>query len=96
MSLHESETRANFLSYLNTALLTIVCTILMFVFTVVDKIKVGQEDSGKEMARLKTIAEQTSAEVVSLESRVRTLERSNYVELQSWVEANYIRKPQKN
>ena len=96
MSLHESETRANFLSYLNTALLTIVCTILMFVFTVVDKIKVGQEDSGKEMARLKTIAEQTAAEVVSLESRVRTLERSNYVELQSWVEANYIRKPQKN
>ena len=67
----------------------------MFVFTTVDRIKTGQEESGKEIARLKTIAEQTASDVVSLESRVRTLEKSNYVELQSWVEANYTRKPQR-
>jgi len=67
----------------------------MFVFTTVDKIKSGQEDSGKEIARLKIIAEQTASEVVSLESRVHILEKSNFVEMQAWIEANYVRKPQR-
>ncbi|MEI7524582.1 MAG: hypothetical protein WCJ95_09650 [Mariniphaga sp.] len=95
MTLHETDSKITFLNYLNTALLTCVCTVLMFVFTVVDKIKTGQEDSGKEISRLKTIAEQTANDVVSLESRVRTLEKSNYIEMQAWVEANYTRKPQR-
>jgi len=95
MTLHYQEAKITFLNYLNTALLTAVCTVLMFVFSVVDKIKTGQEDSGREMARLKTIAEQTASEVTNLESRVRTLEKSNYTELQTWVELNYMRKPQR-
>ena len=76
-------------------LLTASIAILMFVFTTVDKIKTGQEDSSKEIARLKAIAEQTENDFVSLESRVRALEKSNYIELQSWVELNYIRKSQR-
>ena len=95
MTIKETDSKVTFLNYLNTTMLTAVCTILMFVFTTVDKIKTGQEDSGKEIARLKAIAEQTASDVVSLESRVRTLEKSNYVELQSWVESNYVRKPQR-
>lgn len=95
MNIKDTDSKVNFLNYLNTAMLTATCTILMFVFTTVDRIKTGQEESGKEIARLKTIAEQTASDVVSLESRVRTLEKSNYVELQSWVEANYTRKPQR-
>lgn len=94
-SLHDQDTRITFLNYLNTALLTAVCTVLMFVFTVVDKIKTGQEEGGREIARLKAIAEQTAGEVTTLESRVRILEKSNYTELQAWVELNYIRKPQR-
>ena len=92
---HDSEIKINFLNYLNTTLLTASVAILMFVFTTVDKIKTGQEDSGKESARLKLIAEQTANDVVSLESRVRALEKSNYTEMQAWVESNYIRKPQR-
>ena len=92
---HDSEIKINFLNYLNTTLLTASVAILMFVFTTVDKIKTGQEDSGKEIARLKLIAEQTANDVVSLESRVRALEKSNYTEMQAWVESNYIRKPQR-
>ena len=95
MTIHDQDSKISFLNYLNTSLLTASVAILMFVFTTVDKIKTGQEDSGKERARLKTIAEQTANDVVSLESRVRTLEKSNYIEMQAWVEANYSRKPQR-
>lgn len=95
MTIHESESRVTFLNYINTTMLTAVCTVLIFVFSTVDRIKVGQEESGKEIARLKAIMEQTAGDVASLESRVRTLEKSNYSELQTWVETNYIRKPQK-
>ncbi len=95
MTIHDQDSKISFLNYLNTSLLTASVAILMFVFTTVDKIKTGQEDSGKEIARLKTIAEQTANDVVSLESRVRTLEKSNYIEMQAWVEANYSRKPQR-
>ena len=95
MTIQETDSKVTFLNYLNTSLLTATVAILMFVFSTVDKIKQGQEDSSKEIARLKTIAEQTATDMVSLESRVRTLEKSNYVELQSWVESNYVRKPQR-
>lgn len=94
-ALRDSESRTTFLNYINTMLLTASIAILMFVFTTVDKIKTGQEDSSKEIARLKAIAEQTENDFVSLESRVRALEKSNYIELQSWVELNYIRKSQR-
>ena len=95
MTIQESDSKVTFLNYLNTALLTCACTILIFVFSVVDKIKTGQEDSGKEISRLKIIADQTAVDVASLESRVRTLEKSNYIEMQGWVESNYVRKPQR-
>ena len=95
MTIHDQDSKISFLNYLNTSLLTASVAILMFVFTTVDKIKTGQEDSGKEIARLKTIAEQTANDVVSLESRVRALEKSNYIEMQAWVEAKYSRKPQR-
>jgi len=94
-ALRDAESRSTFLNYINTILLTASIAILMFVFTTVDKIKSGQEDSGKEIARLKIIAEQTASEVVSLESRVHILEKSNFVEMQAWIEANYVRKPQR-
>lgn len=94
-ALRDAESRSTFLNYINTILLTASIAILMFVFTTVDKIKSGQEDSGKEIARLKIIAEQTASEVVSLESRVHILEKSNFIEMQAWIEANYVRKPQR-
>ena len=94
-ALRDAESRSTFLNYINTILLTASIAILMYVFTTVDKIKSGQEDSGKEIARLKIIAEQTASEVVSLESRVHILEKSNFVEMQAWIEANYVRKPQR-
>ncbi len=94
-ALREAESRSTFLNYINTILLTASIAILMFVFTTVDKIKSGQEESGKEITRLKIIAEQTANEVASLESRVHILEKSNFVEMQAWIEANYVRKPQR-
>ena len=93
-ALRDAESKVTFLNYLNTILLGIACSILTVVFFAVDKIKTVQEQGGRDVAHLQTAVEKTASDVEKLDTRVQTLERSTFKDTQSWVEANYVRKPQ--
>jgi hypothetical protein len=90
------------LQYINTVILTIVGIFAMLIFlslkgvqSVQDSIKKDQVEYSKELLRLKTVQDINIANHAALDKRVTTLE-FNYLDyIKTWVDQNYIRKPQR-
>ena len=100
--IEQSENRVRFLQYINTAILTFIGTIAMIIFLSINDIKKSQvqgqyqhEEFGKELLRLKTVQEINVSSVKDLNQRVTTLELNYLDYVKSWVDQNYVRKPQK-
>ena len=72
---------------INTIMMSIICGLAMLIFA-------NQSKTGEELVRLKTVQENNVQNVDKLSTRVLALERDNIIQLQKWVEDNYVRKPQ--
>ena len=92
---NSKDKKVSFLQYLNTTILSIVGTITMVIFLTLNGIKVQQVEFAKELLRLKTIQDINVSNIKSVESRVTTLELNYLDYIKTWVDQNYIRKPQK-
>ena len=90
-----SEKQITFLQYLNTVILTVISIVLIFLFTVVINVKDNQEANAKELIRMKTIQDINTGNINTIDNRVKSLELSNESEVKTWVDNNYLRKPQK-
>lgn len=83
------------LQYLITLMVSIIGIFTTIIFFMLNTIKEDQTKFSTEMTRIKTVQDYNSGAVQSLDGRVKLLEL-NYVDLiKEWVDANYIRKPQK-
>jgi hypothetical protein len=89
------EKKITFLQFVNTALLTIMCGSSILVYSTMNKISDSQDYIEKEMVRMKTVQDNNVANVSSLSLRVFQLETNDKEFIQSWVESNFMRKPQK-
>ena len=84
-----------FIQHLNTVLLAVIVGIAMLIFNKVDSISDLQTEQGMEQTRAKTILDITVANVKELTARVTIIENDRMVDIQSWVDERYLRKPQK-
>ena len=87
--------RTSFMQYVNTALLAFIFGIAMLIFNKVSDISDTQTEQGIEQIRTKTILDITVANVKELTARVTTIENDRMVDIQTWIDERYIRKPQK-
>jgi hypothetical protein len=94
--------RLRFLQYLNTVILTGIGTITVVIFTILNTVRIDQSEYSKELLRLKTVQDINVASVKAvdvkadlIDARVDKLELNYLDYIKSWVDANYIRKPQK-
>jgi len=92
--MREDEKRIDYLKYFNTALLTIIAIVAILIFDTVSGVKALQTEQGKELIRIKTVQDINTGNIGNLQTRVSYLEKDNIQTLQTWVDNNYIRKPQ--
>jgi hypothetical protein len=91
----KNDKRLSFMEYLNTVILTIIAITCGFLFAMINKVNNNQNEFAKELVRIKTIQDTNVKLIEGIDKRVSTLE-FNYLEyVKSWVDANYMRKPQK-
>lgn len=92
---NQNDNRLGFIQYLNTVILTIIGLISGIIAFSLREVKASQEDFAKQLIEVKTIQNIHDKIITTNDSRVKVLEL-NYVDLmKTWVDANYIRKPQK-
>ncbi len=87
--------RLDFLQYLNTVILTAIGIVLVFLCDAVIEVKKGQETTSVELGIIKTKQDANTVNINTLDVRVKSLEVINTSEIKTWVDNNYIRKPQK-
>jgi hypothetical protein len=86
--------RLRIIEYLNTVILTIIAIVSGLLFAKMGHITESQESYAQELMRLKTVQDINVKSVEALSQRVSTLE-FNYLDyIKTWVDQNYIRKPQ--
>jgi hypothetical protein len=102
MTTEQNSNRVKFLQYLNTIILTVIGIFAIMIFTTVRSVrqdqtllKATQEEYGKELLRLKTVQDINVAAIKDVASRISTLELNYLDYIKNWVDANYLRKPQK-
>lgn len=89
-----ADRRVSLLQYINTGILTLILGIAGMTANLLVDVKQEQTDTRVEITRLKTVQDTNVNNVRDLDTRVTRLE-INYVEdLKTWIDANYIRKPQ--
>ena len=91
----ESDKRVRLLQYLNTTLLTLILAVSSLVAVQFGSLVKSQSTQDQEIQEIRVIQSYNSIAVTSLDSRVKTLEINWASELKSWVEENYVRKPQR-
>lgn len=82
------------LQYLNTGLLTLICGFSVMAAATLSDVRNRQEEVGKELVRMKTVQDQNVENVKEISSRVYTIELDGDENIKSWVDQNYLRKPQ--
>jgi hypothetical protein len=90
------------LQYINTVILTVVGIFAMLIFISINNVRSDQQtmalsqiEFGKELLRLKTVQDINVGSVKDLDKRVTTLELNYLDYIKTWVDQNYIRKPQR-
>jgi hypothetical protein len=82
------------IEYLNTIILTIIAIASGLLFAKMNEVTDVQQLFSQEIVRLKTVQEINVKAVESLDQRVTTLELNYLDYIKTWVDQNYIRKPQ--
>ncbi len=84
-----------FLKYINTGLLTLIFGFAMMIFITVNTLKNDNLTTQKELLRLKTIQDINSDRIRSSEKRLEILETIQIETIKTWIDQNYVRRPQK-
>jgi len=85
----------SFLKYINTGLLTLIFGFAMMIFVTVNGIKADNLEIQKELLRLKTVQDINTANIKGAEAKIDALEKYQTEAIKSWVDQNYVRRPQK-
>jgi allophanate hydrolase subunit 1 len=89
-----SDKRVALLQYINTGILTLILAIASMTASLLINVNKAQSAQDASIVKLQTVQENNVNKVKEIDARVTRLE-INYIEdLKTWIEANYIRKPQ--
>jgi len=84
-----------YLKYINTVLLAIIMSLSVLAFAKIGAIHNSQEADSKVLIEVTTNQVAVMRKVDDLDARVKVLEINYMNEIKTWVDANYVRKPQK-
>ena len=90
----EQTNRIKWLQYINTGILTAILAFVGLNFTVLGNLQEDNLEAQKELLRIKTIQDYNSASIKELHAKVGAIEQYQAEMIKSWVDLNYIRKPQ--
>jgi len=89
-----SDKRAGLLQYLITVMVSVIGIFTTIIFFMLNSIKSDQAEFAAEALRLKTVQDINTGAISDISARVKTLE-FNYLDyIKTWVDDNYVRKPQ--
>jgi hypothetical protein len=91
----KQQERVSYLQYLNTFLLTLICGFSIMAASTLKDVSDKQEKFGIELIRMKTIQEGDLSLGADVSERLRAVETGSFNDIKSWVDLNYVRKPQK-
>ena len=83
------------LQYVNTTILSLILGLATMIAVTLATVKTDQAAYSAELIRIKTIQDINTGSIKDLDSRVSTLELNYLDYIKTWVDQNYIRKPQK-
>jgi len=83
------------LKYVNTILLAVIMSLSVLAFAKITTIHNAQEATGNKIVEVVTKQNEVMRKVDDLDARVKVLEINYMNEIKTWVDANYVRKPQK-
>ena len=84
-----------YLKYINTVLLAIIMSLSVLAFAKITTIHNSQEATGDKVIEVVTKQNELMRKVIDLDARVKVLEINYLNEIKTWVDDNYVRKPQK-
>jgi hypothetical protein len=90
----EKKEKTGWLNYANTILLTLVLGFVTINFTTLTHVKEDNENTQKELLRIKTIQDINTSNIQGIDARVRAIETYQQEAIKNWVDDNYIRKKQ--
>jgi hypothetical protein len=90
-----AEKRSNFFQVVISIILTVIAILATFISISVAEIRNEQVNTATELMRIKTVQDVNTANIGTLNTRLSVLEHDYMTYIQEWVEANYVRKPQK-
>jgi hypothetical protein len=85
----------DWLKYINTLIITLIFGFTVMCFTSINSVKSVQSEQGKELVRLATIQSANVLAIVTLTTRVATIELNQTESIKNWVMANFVIKLQK-
>ena len=91
----ENRNKVKFLQYLNTIILTAIGIVSGGIFILLGNVNRNQQEFSNEMVRIKTVQENNTKNIETLSSKVNMLELNYTDYIKTWIDENYIRKPQK-
>ena len=91
----DAKTQRDWLKYINTFILSVIAIFTIISFNILSNIVKENAKTSIELVRLKTVQDINTNNITILQARVGTLENENATALKEWVDANYVRKPQK-
>jgi hypothetical protein len=101
MAPEQADKRVNILQYINTGILTLTLSLAGFMYANITSVKTLQltmqrenVEFSKEILRIKTIQDINTASISTLDKRINTLELNYLDYIKTWVDQNYVRKPQ--
>jgi len=95
MTENNQKSKLSFLQYVNTVILTAIGIIAALIFTTISDVRKNQGEFSKDIIRITTIQETNRDNIEKLDVRVKALELNYVTTLKDWIDANYIRKPQR-
>ena len=90
-----TNTTQEWLKYVNTLLLAVIMSLSVLAFAKITTIHNTQEATGNKVIEVVTKQNELMRKVDDLDARVKVLEINYMNEIKTWVDANYVRKPQK-
>ena len=83
-----------YLKYINTILLAIIMSLSVLAFNKIAQVHNAQEATADKLIEVTTNQVAVMRKVDDLDARVKVLEINYMNEIKTWVDANYVRKPQ--
>jgi len=87
--------KVKIIQYINTIILSVIGIFSIMLFATISEIKDNQAAMSIEIIKIKTVQDINTVNINTLDTRIEALEYYNLETLKTWIDNNYIRKPQK-